>query len=281
LDFCRKGLLLIAVILINLILSISSANANSYAVTETESGWTTGLRQSQTALVDITGSSFGNGTFSRFTDMDFNDVRMKERIGALNGTLGTSESVQLQANADNDIEVNLIKLPGSQDFTITVNETWPVAMSARRSLDYSGKNIFACDLFGNNQDLVGTTYQNTRELSMARASYLRLNDTWFVGVINDTTDAILVNRFLPDKLTAYRLISRSTGEADFKYRQAMDHAISNEGEETFLGTFGISRYVLMTNPGYNGTLYEDLDERHERCWLGCLDVPSYFEPYRN
>jgi hypothetical protein len=242
-----------------------------YEVTESETGWTTGTRQTLNASFELTGSTIGKGTYQRYTDLSFNDVRMRENIAAKNGTLDTAESISLQAEDVNDVVVTLIKNPGNQDYYLTVNETWPVALSAARRIDYIGKGISDRDIFGNNFDYVGSSYLYTTDLKKERACYMDLQKALFEMVMNNTTKGILVDRFLPAKRTYYELSSRSTGIADLKYRQTSDHSVANEGFERYEGTMEIRRSLSMISPGlYNTTSNET--------WLECGPVSlPYFE----
>lgn len=195
--------------------------------------------------------------------MNFDDVRAKERIAALNGSLDTSESTRVIAQTIDDVVINLVKYPGTQIVRLTVNETWPVVMASRRSIDYIGKGISDCDFLGNNLDYVGASHLYVQDLKKERGAFLELRNAWFEAVIDDENDKILVDKFLPAKITDYRLISRFKGRAVLKYRQAAsDRTTAKEGVEDYWGSFAIDRRVTMESPGRN---ISDI----EAVWLPC------------
>lgn len=255
--------LLIVVVLLSL---LGSTSGRFYQVTEGDTGWTTGLRQSINVSLDISGSSVGEGTFYRYTDMNFNDVRAKERISALNGSLDTSESTRVIAQPINDVVINLVKYPGTQIYRLTVNETWPVVMASRRNIDYIGKGISDCDFLGNNLDYVGVSHMYVQDLKKTRASFLELRNAWFEAEFENTTDnktILLSDKFLPAKVIDYRLISRFKGHTVLKYRQAAsDRTTAKESVESYWGSFAIDRRVTIESSGRNVSEMEPV-------WLPC------------
>lgn len=257
-----------------LLIGMQPAACSFYKVTEGDTGWTTGLRHNLNVSLDLSGSSIGEGRFSRYTEMNLNDVRMRERIAGNNGTLDTDEAVRMIAEEVNPVEVTLIKRPGNQDYYLTVNESWPVAMSAVRSLDFhaeKGGGISDRDFYGNNLDYVGASYFRATDLKKERVAFLQLNRAQFLLGLNNTTSDIFLDRFLPDKKTLYRLESKSTGLVNLKYRQVTDRrdrhvserrTISNEGDERYEGTVSIARQISMISPG----IYE---WSSNSSWLEC------------
>ena len=220
---------------------------------------------------EISGSSMGDGSYYRYTDINVNDVRMKERIAAGKGTMDTSENIVLKAEDFNITTSILEKYPGGQIYSASIHEIWPVNLSAARSMDYIGKGISDREVFGNNFDYVGTSYLYTTDLRKDRSCMLDLKETWSVGNVTDDPEEVpLITpyQFLPAKRTDYRIESRSTGLVDLRYGQVADHITLNEGEETYSGTFEISRRISMESPLRNETL-DDVD------WLSCcLDGTS-------
>ncbi len=241
-----------------------------YQVTVSDVGWTTGLRQNINASLNMSGSAVGEGTFQRYTEMKFNDVRMRERIAADNGTLDTSERVRVDAEVRYPIEYTLVKYPGGQNYTLAVQENWPVAINASRSIDYLGKSISDRDFLGNNLDYVGASYFQAKDLRMDRSAFLELKNATFELGANDSTKKIYENKFLPAKSIDYRLNSLSKGTATLRYRQVEDHSVANEGFESYTGDFLISRHIAMYSSGTNSSTQNETD------WLdGCpFQVPS-------
>ncbi len=242
-----------------------------YQVTEEDTGWTTGLRQSINASVSISGSAVGEGTFYRYTDMNFDDVRARERIAALNGSLDTSESIRLISQPINDVLIDLMKYPGTQIYRLTVNETWPVVMATRRDIDYIGKGISDRDFLGNNLDYVGASHLYVQDLKKERASFLQLKNAWFEAVINNETSTLLSDKFLPAKTIDYRLISRFKGHAVLKYKQAAsDRTTAKESVEDYWGSFAIDRHVTLESSGRNAS-------EMEAVWLPCCTYGGHTE----
>ena len=240
-----------------------SASCTFYEIREDETGWTTGYRRSMTASFELSGFALGDGTYRRYTEMDVNLVRMRERISAKNGTLDTEERITLSADDTTPWESELVKLLGGQDFTLTVNETWPVSLTAEKSTDYVGLGISDREIFGNNLDYVGSQHLYATDYRNDRTCDLDLNNTWYEALLNDTTNTILKDIFQPAKVTEYDLNSYSTGLVILKYRQSsLNRGIAGEAEERYDGTFSIRRHILMVSPGRN-------DSESEVDWLEC------------
>lgn len=264
-----KLLLLVALI----VLTFSPTPARFYKITELDTGWTTGLRQSLNASVDVSGEAIGEGKYYRYTQMDFNDVRMAERISAANGTMDTAERIRLKAEASGTVELVAVKNPGDQNYTLTVNETWPVAMAAARRMDYIGRGISDRESFGNNLDYVGASFYGATDLKKERTCYLELTNVWFEAFMNNTTKVLYYDHFRPNKTTEYSLTSRSSGLAVLTFRQFKDRAPVNEGEERYSGNFSLSRKIFLASSRYNAT---DLWAGQLECCLGLKDR-SLFE----
>lgn len=245
-----NSLLLISV----MILLSSPASCRFYQVTEGESGWTTGLRESNNISLNITGSAIGEGSYQRYTEMGFLEVRMRERIAASRGTLDTSERIHLEADTSNDVVgPEYGKYPGGQIFYITVNESWPVNLSAARSMDYVGRGISDREGFGNNLDCISASYWQARDLKKDRSCSLVLQNAWFSALINDATNTIIKDEFQPNKFTDYLLDSRSDGMVTLKHRQTKDRVTATESVESYVGKFKISRHLRMSNTHVNST----------------------------
>jgi hypothetical protein len=195
--------------------------------------------------------------------MSFDEVCARERVAASNGTLDTSEFIRLVATPVDPVEVTLVKYPGSQIYRLTVNETWPVVMASRRSIDYIGKGISDRDFLGNNLDYVGASHLSVTDLKKERASFLQLRNAWFEALLDNDTKAILLDQFMPAKITDYRLLSRFQGHAVLKYGQAAyDRTIAREGVEDYWGSFAIDRRLTMESSGRNASYLEAI-------WLPC------------
>lgn len=270
----------ILVLLMVLILSISvSGTYYKVGISDGGDSWSVS-RRSINASFDLTGSSMGEGNYYRYTEIDVNDVRMSERITATDGSLDTDESVRLRAVDVDPIIVTLVKHPGGQNYLLTINETWPVSLSATRSTDYLGARISDRETFGNNLDYVGTSHLYATDFRKDRACGLDLKNACYqVDLINGSlkaespheedvnitnlTFASLEARFMPAKYINYSLNSYSDGLATLRYKQtAEDYSTAIEGLECYAGTFRISRRISMASTGRNAT---DV----EADWLDC------------
>jgi hypothetical protein len=250
-------------ILFALSILLLSVYSTSYVVREDETGWTTGLRRSMNVSLNISGFVLGNGNYSQYAEIDVNDVRMRERVSAKDGTLDLEERINLRAEETDPWESETVKLPGTQDYTLTVNETWPVSLKAMKSIDYVGKGINDREIFGNNLDYIGSQHLYTTDFRKDRTCDLDLKNAWFEALLNDTTNAILKDVFQPEKTTEYHLDSYSTGLAILKYRAALGKDIASEGDERYYGTFSTHRQILTVSPGRENMTDSEDD------WLEC------------
>lgn len=247
------------------LLLCASGSCRYYQVSEGETGWTTGLRESGNVSLSLYGLAIGAGDYYRFTEADYNEVRVRERISASDGTLDTKERLLIEADVTEDVEVELEKKPGGQDYTLTVNESWPVAMYSQRSLDFMGKGIYNRDSFGNNLDFVAASFQRVADLKSERTCLQSLENAWFELQLNNTTKAVYVDRFMPNKTIEYDLYSLFEGEATFSYGQSDGRIPISESEERYAGRFQLQRGLLMSSLGRNFTQYDDY-------WLECCPL---------
>ena len=238
------------------------ASCTFYEVREDETGWTTGYRRCMNASFELSGFALGDGTYRRYTEVDVNDVRMRERTSAKDGTLDMEERISLHAEDVEPWDDMLLKWPGGQDYSLMVNETWPVSLTAVKNIDYVGQGISDREIFGNSLDYVGSQHLYATDFKKDRTCELDLKNAWFEALLNDTTDTIIEDRFLPAKSTDYDLDSYSTGLVILKYRQASDRVVAGEGTDRYEGPFKIQRHILMKSPGRNET-------DSETDWLEC------------
>ena len=256
---------------------ISSASGASYTfgvdnVTDGSSWWI--HRQSGTIGFDFSGSVEGDIApitvtpagrvlspyYSGMADLDANDVRLKERTAALEGTYSSDEIITLRAEAEADVNRTYTKPAGSEVWTITLEENWPVTLNASKTIDYLGKNINDRDCAGNNGDSVGANFLYNKELSRERTVALRL-DRLNVTVVA-TNDTIISADVLPTRSTVYDITSHSTGIADLRYRQTDSRGeVINLGEERYSGTYDINRKIEME--------FVYTNETNKTDWLSC------------
>ncbi|MCR3884838.1 hypothetical protein P0O24_09065 [Methanotrichaceae archaeon M04Ac] len=256
---------------------ISSASAASYTfgvdnVTDGSSFWIS--RQSANMSFDLSGSVEGDilpiavtpagrvlsPFISGFADLAANDVRLRERTAALQGTYSSEGVVSLRSEAEADVNRTYFKPAGSDLWTITLEENWPVTLNATKTLDYIGKGINDRDCAGNNGDSVGASFLYNRELSRERNVALRLDR--LNATVVATNDTIVRADVFPTRSTLYDITSHSTGIADLRYRQTDSRGdLINLGEERYTGTYDITRKVEMVLIYTNETNNTD--------WLSC------------
>jgi len=198
---------------------------------------------------------------SNYGDVNFNDVRLRERTAAQEGIYSSEELINLKAEAYEDVNQTITKPAGSEIWTIKWNETWPVVLSASRSIDYAGNNINDREYLGNNLDYVGANYLHNKEFSKDRKADLYLEK--MNATILATNETIILANFMPTKSIDYEIESHSTGIADLKHKiTGTDRTtVISEGEEWYDGVFDISRKIGI-HTKYNETA-------EEKDWLSC------------
>jgi hypothetical protein len=256
---------------------ISSACAASYTfgvdnVTDGSSFWI--HRQSATMKLDLATSVEGDigpiavtpagrvlsPFLSGFADLAANDVRLRERTAALQGTYSSEGVISLRSEAEADVNRTYFKPAGSDVWTITLEENWPVTLNASKTLDYVGEMINDRDASGNNGDCVGGSFLYNTELSRERNVAMRLDR--LNATVIATKDTIVSADVFPTRSTVYDTRSHSTGIADLRYRQTDSRGeLINLGEERYSGTYDITRKVEMVLVETNET--EEID------WLAC------------
>lgn len=197
---------------------------------------------------------------SSYEDMMVNDVGIRERTSALQGSLISDEQISLKSHINNSINMTIYKPSGSDLYTIEFREKWPVNFSYGKSLNYTGKEINNLQFVGNNHDYVTANFLYNHELSKEQnlnMSLERVNATIFAtdeaidsGVVEATRD------------TQYNLQTHSTGIAAFKWGQVdEDNIIANAGDERFVGVYNVVKNIHMKSR------YDLV--RKEDSWLPC------------
>lgn len=259
---------LFILILVVVLICCTSACGRSYQVdiVGDAGGSVSAHGRSMTGFFEISGTSTVYGKYYRHTNLNVNDVVMKESISADKGVLETTERTVMASEAITNPKCELVKFPGSQTYSVTVHEMWPLILNTERSMDYVGRRISDREAFGNNLDYVDTSHLYNTDFRKYRTCRLYLNDTWFIGNVTDDPEEVAFlpkNQFLPEKSTSYRIESLSNGLATLKYRQvADDYSIADEGLETYAGTFRIGRRIYMGTEGKN-------ESKVEFDWLEC------------
>jgi len=256
------------------LVSIASAASWSGSVDTNTSSWSI-HRQSATAYFEYTDSVEGTISsiqvtpagrslrpyISNYADVNFNDVRLRERTAAQEGVYSSEELIKIRAEAEKDVNLTITKPAGSDIWTIKWSESWPVVLNASRSIDYAGKNINHRDYVGNNLDYVGSNYLHNKEFSKDRRADLYLEK--MNATILATDERIILAEFMPTKSIDYEIESHSTGIADLihKFMGADRTTVISEGEERYEGVFDIRRKIGVQ------TKYDGPEE--EKDWLSC------------
>jgi hypothetical protein len=262
-------------------------NANavywSSSVDTNSSHWSI-FRQSSNISFDLSGSVGGeispvesHGRIlkpyqSFYEEIGANDVRLRERTSALEGSYKSTDEIKMQSTVNpNDIEISIDKPIGTGLYTIEYkNEQWPVFIEASRAIAYSGRQINDRDFEGNNGDFVRTSFLHNRELSKEQRSVIwlqRMNAT-----VIATNNSILLAEFKPTKYLGYLIRANSTGIADLSYRfrdyrydaKHQNYPPLTEGVEQYYGEYDLSRKMEMRSLFENG--------ENENSWLpSCAD----------
>lgn len=270
----------IAFVLLILVM-ISYANATSYAigVSTNSSGWYI-YRQTMNISFSSDQSVIGTAepvnihgrVISPFiscqSDVKINDVTAKQRTSAQQGNYSSEEILRLKALAIDPISVTILKPAGSNLYTVSLYENWPVGMGFRRSINYSGAGINDQELAGNNHDFVENKFlYNT---AFSRESRAIMNLERMNSTIMATDLAMQEGYFMATRDTNYSMMTHSTGIADLSYRQSgakiipgksARYEVANANQERYYGTYDIARNIRMTS------IFNDVLIKEE--WLPC------------
>ena len=215
--------------------------------------------QGQISPVDYRGRTL-SPYHSFYEDVKFNDVRVKERTAALQGTYGSEEKLRLKSNTNDSVNATIYKPAGSDIYTIDFYEHWPVKLSYSKSMNYSGKEINNREFVGNNKDVIGANFLYNHEFSKERSLNMeleRLNAT-----ILASDEVIYTGEIKATRDTQYNLKSHSTGIAEFEHRQVgASNEILNEGDERFVGIYDITKNIRMKSR------FDEIRKEDE--WLPC------------
>lgn len=281
--------ILISMILLALIAGASAASWSS-TVSTNSSSWSI-FRQSENLSFDYSQSVQGtvssidyhgrtlHSYYSGYQEVDVNDVRLRDRTSAFQGSYSSEELTRLQSDdITYPVYLNITKPTGSPVYTIQYFERWPVILKSSKSVKYSGKEINDREFAGNNLDFAGSDLLYNKKLTKETKVGLllkRMNAT-----VLATNNVILSADFMPLKEMDYRITAHTTGIADLKYRETGpkynirrgSYQAVNEGDERYYGNYNITRHIHMNSDFENFTLTYN--------WLPCIscgwiDLPYY------
>ena len=215
-----------------------------------------------------------NPYHSYYAELKANDIRLRERTAALEGSYKSEENITMKAATENEINIDIEKLAGSNILTVNYKETWPAYMRATKTIEYYGRQINNRDFEGNNGDYVGANLLYNQELFKDRRSIMwldRMNATVW-GAFDPTGgphDSIVAARFQPTKYLGYLIKTHTTGLADFGYKfsderynvKLRSYPARSEGDERYYGTYDLIRRIEMK------TVYDKNNGTGE--WLPC------------
>jgi hypothetical protein len=205
---------------------------------------------------------------STYEDIKFNDVALKERRSAREGSYESAGEVKLRSRIDySSIDIDFFKPSGSNIYTFSYPELWSVQLMAAKTINYSGRQINDLEFRGNNLDFVKSNLLYNTKLTRDSKTIMwlqRMNATVWA-----TDDAIILAEFKPTKYLGQLDRIHTTGIADLSYRQAdwtydvkrMGYPSVNEGRERYYGTYDLARMIEMRS-------IDDI-RKDEDDWLPC------------
>ncbi len=237
-------------------------NSDSWSISRESSNLSFTCEQSVQGTISPVEYRYGTLSpyHSFYEDVLVNDVGVKERTYAQQGSFSSEEQLMLKSSINNSVNATIYKPAGSDVYTIDFYEKWPVSLNYSKSMSYSGKEINNREFVGNNHDYVGANFLYNHEFSKERTlnmSLMRLNAT-----ILATNESIDVGEVKATRDTQYKLQTHSTGIANFKWRQVdTNDEVLNAGDERFVGDFEIVKNMHMSSR-FDKTKKEDY-------WLPC------------
>lgn len=189
---------------------------------------------------------------SYFEDVSLNEVRLKARTAAGEGSYSAEDLVAVKAEVLSPVGLNVEQSAESGIYTIDYIEKWPAEVTTNRSLEYSGKGINNMDFIENNGDYVQTNLRYNKKLSKELRSGMTL-DRMNATVIA-TDEKIILAEEKATRDLKFDISASITGIADLSYQQLgpeqksapqIGREIVNKGEERYLGSFNINKSILM------------------------------------
>lgn len=264
-----------------------STNSSSWSIERQSTNLSILLEQSvegTIAPIDVHGRSLGP-YYSYYSDVNANDVRLRERTFASEGRFSSEGVLHLNSRCTSlwgsptPVKVDINKPAGSPIYTIQYFEGvlegepekwsvgWPVGLSALKRTSYVGQGISDREFAGNNLDYVGTNLLYNKELDADRRVQLTLRK--MNATVLATNDQLLSAEFMPTKSLDYHLKTHTTGIADLSYSvrssrfdfQRGDYPVTAQGEERYYGTYEIERRIRASS------IYENSTNRDS--WLPC------------
>jgi hypothetical protein len=265
---------------------ISSASADYFGVdlSTNSSSWRI-ERQSQNLSFSL--SSFVDGSISaikfhdqvlgayqsNYADVMVNDVKLKEKTSSLEGRYRSEENINLWSRIDSAHEVTFNKPSGTDIYTLSIYERWPVILTANKNLQYSGRRINDWDLEANNKDFVSSNMLYNHELVKDWRTVMVLDK--MNATVLATDDAIVLGDLMPTRYLGYMVMANTTGIADLRYNHAgpiynpkrSNYPPLQKGEERYYGAYSFRRLIEMKS------LFDRYDaDNLTESWLPCCNT---------
>jgi hypothetical protein len=276
----------IGLILSLIFITTAGATSLSIAIGTNSSTWSV-HRQSENLIFDYSQSVQGTVSpvdyggrslspfYSGYQDVFVNDVRLRDRTSALQGSYSSEERMTMQADTTEPTLINTTASGGL--FTIQIYEVWPVILKSSKTMKYSGKEINDREFAGNSQDYAGSNLLYNKELSKETNVGMLLRN--MNATVFATNDAILSADFMPNKEMYYDTRTYTTGIAEMKYRQTSSnydfkrgtYTVLGDGYERYNGIYNITRSIHMKSDFQ----YSELeDDGLPCCFSGVNDLNS-------
>jgi hypothetical protein len=208
--------------------------------------------QGTVSPVDYGGRSL-SPYYSGYQDVNVNDVRLRDRTSALQGSYSSVERMNLQSDTTNPVYINMTKLGGQDFIVIQFFEERPVILRSSKTIKYSGKEINDREFAGNNLDFAGSNLLYNKELSKETNVGMLLRNMNATVIAANDNDSLLSANFMPNKEMYYDTRTHTTGIAEMKYRQMSSnydlkrgtYTVLGEGDERYSGDYNITRSIHM------------------------------------
>ncbi len=199
-----------------------------------------------------------NSYYSCYSNVNINDVSIKERLAAFKGNYKCDEIEAMAARDDNVIQSDIVKPSGGNEYTLTYHEIWPVVMVQLKSIAYSGKEINAREVAGNNLDYAKADFLYSNNLIKditIREGLSRLNAT-----VVATDNGIETAKREATRSTEFKVRASATGISDFSYLQSgskytrepiTGYEVLNKGDERYYGKYNMTDVIEMQSSENN------------------------------
>jgi hypothetical protein len=244
-----------ALILVSLALSPSSAVHYSVTITTDNTTWTF-ERTELPISFEMAGTVSGYGTMIQDHDINLAGVSKKSLTYALPGEVTTSENLDVKSSPKPLITVIIVK---GDNVTANITAPQPTSLIDETELSYFGERISSWERYCNNYDVVWSKVEATRlekESSCnATLTSSEVNAAISPGSVKEEQSFI--------KGTDYQLKSASDLSAHIGYKQVLDQEVVVSGSESYIGNYTVETALTMSELG------REKPEEEPESWLPC------------